>query len=223
MVEILGALTNFAINLVSHLGYPGIALAMALENIFPPIPSEAVMPMAGYLVTTGRFNIFLTIFFGILGTLAGAVVLYYIGVGAGNLKFRKFLDRYGRFFMTSSKDLEAAERWFEKHGEKSVLLCRMVPIVRSIISVPAGFTKMPLGKFVFFTTIGTTVWTTLLTVTVVVLGENWERVGPIMSKFDFLVVGVLVVVVIYYVFRRAQKSKIKDQNQVQSSKTGKTS
>lgn len=202
MGDILGALANFAINLVSDLGYPGIILAMAAENIFPPIPSEAIMPMAGYLTTTGRFNLWLAIFAGVLGSLIGAMVLYYVGIWAGNLAFRKFLDRYGRFFMTTSKDLETAERWFERYGERSVLLCRMIPIVRSIVSVPAGFTKMPLKKFMIFTTIGITAWTTFLTVVGVVLGENWERIGPIMKRFDFLVIGVLSGLILYYVFRK---------------------
>ncbi len=207
MVGILGELTNFVINIVSNLGYPGIVLAMFAENIFPPIPSEAIMPMAGYLVTIGRFNFFLTIFSGVLGTLIGAVALYYIGVGVGNLKFRKFLDRYGRFLMTTSKDLEAAERWFGEHGEKSVLLARVIPLIRSIISIPAGFTKMPLKKFVIFTTIGSAAWTTLLTAAGVVLGDNWEKVGPIMNRFDFVVVGVIVILVGYYIFRKMSNGK----------------
>ena len=202
MVEFLGELTNFAINLVSNLGYPGIVLAMAAENIFPPIPSEAIMPMAGYLTTTGRFNFWLTILTGVLGSLIGAIVLYYIGVWAGNFAFRSFLDRYGRFFMTTSKDLEAAEKWFEKHGEKSVLFCRMIPIVRSIISIPAGFVKMPLKKFMTFTIIGTAVWTTFLTVVGVVLGENWEKIGPVFKKFDLVVIGLVMISVGYYFFKK---------------------
>ncbi len=200
--EILGTLVDFAIKLVSDFGYSGIVLAMALENIFPPIPSEAVMPMAGYLVTTGRFNFWPTILAGVLGSLIGAVVLYYIGVWAGNLAFKNFLDRYGRFFMTTSKDLDAAERWFGKHGEKSVLLCRMIPIVRSIISIPAGFTKMPMKKFMIFTTIGTAAWTTFLTIAGVILGENWERIEPMMEKFEFVVIGAGAVLVGYYVFKK---------------------
>jgi len=214
--ELLGALTDFAIKLVSDLGYQGIVLAMAAENIFPPIPSEAVMPMAGYLTTTGRFNFWLTILAGVLGSLIGAVVLYYIGVWAGNLAFRSFLDRYGRFFMTTSKELDAAEKWFEKHGEKSVLLCRMIPIVRSIISIPAGFTKMPLKKFMIFTTIGTAAWTTFLTVVGVVLGENWERIGPVMKRFDFVVVGVFVILGGFYVFRKLRGTNSKSE--IRSSK-----
>ncbi len=206
-ISFIHHLTQTVLNLVSDLGYPGIVLAMAAENLFPPIPSEAVMPLAGYLSTTGRFNLWLAIFAGVLGSLIGAVVLYYIGIWAGNLAFKNFLDRYGHFFMTTSKDLEAAEGWFEKHGEKSVLFCRMIPIVRSIISIPAGFIRMPLKKFIIFTTIGTTAWTFLLTVVGVVLGENWERIAPVMKKFEFVVVGMFVVGGGCYVFRKAKKRK----------------
>jgi len=206
MVEILGNLADFAIKLVSDLGYPGIVLAMAVENLFPPIPSEAVMPMAGYLSTTGRFNLGLTIISGVLGSLIGAVALYYIGVWAGNLAFKNFLDRYGRFFMTTSKDLEAAEKWFGKHEEKSVLICRMIPIVRSVISIPAGFIRMPIKKFMVFTTIGTIAWTTLLTIVGAVLGENWERIGPVMKQFEFVIIGAVMLLVGYYVFRKLKTS-----------------
>ena len=204
--KLLGTLADFAIKLVSDLGYPGIVLAMAVENLFPPIPSEAVMPMAGYLSTTGRFNLGLTIISGVLGSLIGAIALYYIGVWAGNLAFKKFLDRYGRFFMTTSKDLEAAERWFEKRGEKSVLVCRMIPIVRSVISIPAGFIRMPMKKFMVFTTIGTIAWTTLLTIVGAVLGENWESIGPIMKQFEFVIMGTVVLLVGYYVFKKLKTS-----------------
>ena len=206
MVEFLGELTNFAINLVSDLGYPGIVLAMAVENLFPPIPSEVIMPMAGYLSTTGRFNLGLTIISGVLGSLIGAVALYYVGVWAGNLAFKNFLDRYGRFFMTTSKDLEAAEKWFGKHEEKSVLICRVIPIVRSIISIPAGFIRMPIKKFMVFTTIGTIAWTTLLTIVGAVLGENWGRISPIMKQLEFVIIGAVVILACYYVFKKLKTS-----------------
>jgi len=204
--NILGALANFAINLVSNLGYPGIVLAMALENIFPPIPSEVIMPLAGYLTTTGRFNFYLTVAAGVLGSLIGAVVLYYVGIWLGDQRLRKFLDHYGRLLMTTTKDLDAAEKWFNHHGEKSVFLCRMVPIVRSVISVPAGLVKMRIRRFMFLTALGTFLWTTFEAIMGVALGKNWYLIGPVMKKFDFLVVGVFGALVVYYVFRKLKTS-----------------
>ncbi len=206
MIHLLGALANFAVNIVSNLGYPGIVLAMALENIFPPIPSEAVMPLAGYLSTTGGFNFYLTIAAGVLGSLIGAVVLYYVGIWLGDRRLRNFLDHYGRLLMTGTKDLDAAETWFNHHGEKSVFLCRMVPIVRSVISVPAGLVKMRLRRFMFLTSLGAFLWTTLEVVAGAALGKSWYLIGPIMKRFDFVVIGVFGVLAVYYVFRKLKTS-----------------
>lgn len=204
--NILGALASFAINLVSNLGYPGIVLAMAAENLFPPIPSEAIMPLAGYLSTTGRFNFYLTIAAGVLGSLIGAVVLYYVGIWLGDRRLRNFLDHYGRLLMTGTKDLDAAETWFNHHGEKSVFLCRMVPIVRSVISLPAGIVRMRLRRFMFLTSLGAFLWTTLEVVVGAVLGKSWYLVGPWMKRFDVVVIGALGVLAVYYVFRKLKTS-----------------
>ncbi len=198
-------LTGLAIDLVSNLGYPGIIIAMFAENLFPPIPSEAVMPLAGYLTTTGRFNLYLTIAAGVLGSLLGAVALYYIGVWLGDRRLREFLKRYGKFFMTGEKELDSAENWFDRHGEKSVFLARMVPIVRSVISVPAGFVRMRIRKFMFWTSLGTFIWTAAEVIAGVFLGKNWERIGAWMKKADILAVAVLLGLVSYYVFKKLKK------------------
>jgi len=211
-------LGEFAVNLVSNFGYPGIVAATFAENIFPPIPSEAIMPLAGYLSTTGRFSFYLVIMVGVCGSLLGAVVLYFLGVWVGDLRLRRFLEHYGRFLMTSTKDLDAAETWFNRHGERSVFLCRMVPIVRSVISVPAGVVRMQIRRFMFLTSLGAFLWTTLEVVAGAMLGKNWYLIGPVMKKFDFLVLGVFVILGGYYVFRKilgtrqCQKSNVKSQN-----------
>jgi membrane protein DedA with SNARE-associated domain len=175
---------------------------MAAENLFPPIPSEAVMPLAGYLTTTGRFNLYWTIGAGVLGSLIGAVALYYIGVWLGDRRLRKFLGRFGKFFMTGEKELDAAEGWFNRHGEKSVFLARMVPIVRSIISIPAGFVRMRIRRFMFWTSLGTFIWTAAETVAGVLLGKNWKRIGAWMEKLDLLVVAIILGLLSWYAFRR---------------------
>lgn len=195
MIEIL-------VKLVSDLGYPGILLVMALENIFPPIPSEAVMPLVGFLSTTGRFNFSLAVIVGVLGSLLGALVLYYLGFFVGSRNIRSFLEKYGKYLMVSTNDLDAAEQWFNRHGEHAVLIARVVPLVRSIVSIPAGFIKMPLAQFILYSTIGITVWTLLLTVVGVVLGENWEKVGPVLKNLDYGIVGVLLVIMVCYLLMR---------------------
>ncbi len=198
-------LVTFAINAVSILGYPGIIAVMALENVFPPIPSEAVMPLAGFLVTTGRFQIVPSIICGVIGSIIGAIVLYYFGVIFSGDKIRNFLDKYGKYFMTTTEDLDAAEKWFANYGHWAVLIARVIPIVRSIISIPAGFTRMPMGKFLALTTLGTTVWTAFLTVLGVILGENWDKVGPTLQKFDYLILVIIAVAVGYYIIHKIQK------------------
>lgn len=209
MLQYISQLTSFAIKLVSDLGYPGIVLVMALENVFPPIPSEAVMPLAGFLVTTGRFNFILAVTMGVLGSLLGGLILYYLGAIIGSQKVRGFIEMYGKYLMISAEDLNAAEQWFNRHGERAVLLARMVPVVRSVISIPAGFIKMPLSRFIIYSTIGIACWTTLLTVVGVVLGNNWEKLSPVLRSFDFIVVGVLLVLLAYYVFKKTKKQENK--------------
>lgn len=198
-------LVTFAINAVSTLGYPGIIAVMALENVFPPIPSEAVMPLAGFLVTTGRFQLIPAIVCGVIGSIIGAIVLYYFGVIFSGDKIRDFLDKYGKYFMTSTEDLDAADKWFSNYGHWAVLIARVIPIVRSIISIPAGFTHMPMGKFLTLTVLGTTVWTAFLTTLGVILGENWNKVGPTLQKFDYLILIIIAAAVGYYIFHKLRK------------------
>ncbi len=200
-------LVTFAIDAVSTLGYPGIISIMALENIFPPIPSEAVMPLAGFLVTTGRFTLLPTIICGVIGSIIGAIILYYFGVIFSGDKIRTFLDNYGKYFMTSTEDLDAAEKWFTNYGYWAVLIARVIPIVRSIISIPAGFTKMPMGKFLALTTLGTAAWTAFLTVLGVILGENWNKVGPTLQKFDYLVLVIIVLGISYYIISKLRAKR----------------
>lgn len=201
-MQFISQLASFAVALVSNLGYPGIVLVMALENIFPPIPSEAVMPLAGFLTTTGRFNLYLAIVAGVLGSLLGGLVLYYLGFWIGGKNIRSFLERYGKYLMVSTGDLNAAEQWFNRYGERAVLFARVVPVVRSIVSIPAGFIKMPLASFILYSTIGITAWTIFLTMLGVFLGKNWERLGPWLKNIDFLVTGALLAAVSLYFYKR---------------------
>lgn len=202
LTQLLNSLGDFAASFIAGLGYPGIVLVMILENIFPPIPSELIMPFAGFLVTEGQFSLALVILFGTLGSIFGAIPFYYLGYYLQGSRFRAYLDKYGKYLFISLEDLERAEDWFKKYGEISVLIARVIPLVRSFISIPAGFVKMSPLKFFVYTGLGTLIWTTFLTLVGVVLGENWRVIGPFFRRLDYLVVGMFIVLFSLFYLRR---------------------
>lgn len=205
MTKLLAPLVKFSLDLISSAGYPGIVAVMALENVFPPIPSEVVMPFAGFLVFQGRFTAVLAVVAGVLGSVIGALILYGIGAAFRHDGVQKFLEKYGKYIFVSPEDLNAAENYFSRYGEWAVLIARVIPIVRSIISIPAGFVKMGMVRFLALTVLGTTIWTTLLTYSGIILGENWEKVGPVLQKYENLVLGVLVVLAVFYIYHKLRK------------------
>jgi membrane protein DedA with SNARE-associated domain len=202
MGQILEQLGLWIESIILAIGYPGITLVMLAENLFPPIPSELVMPFAGFLVGRGEMNLVLAIAAGTLGSVLGAIILYYIGMLAGEPLVRPFFRHYGRFFLLSEQDLDKALNAFTTHGDIIVLGGRVIPIIRSLISLPAGMNRMPLGRFLLFTTIGSTIWTSLLTVGGVILGANWEFVIEIVDQYQKLVLIVLVIAAVVFVVQR---------------------
>lgn len=191
--------------IMQALGYPGIALIMLVENLFPPIPSELVMPLAGFLVADGTFSFPGAIIAGTLGSVLGALALYYIGMLAGEPLVRPFFRNYGKWFLLSEDDLDRSLVVFRQHGDIMVLLGRVIPLIRSLISLPAGMNRMPLPRFLLLTTLGSAVWTTLLTVAGYILGANWERVVEFISQYQRLVLGALALGVIIFVVRRVMQ------------------
>lgn len=200
--QLIASLANFATNIITSLGYPGLVLVMVLENVFPPIPSEAILPFAGYLSTTGRFNFWGVVFSGLVGSVIGALVLYSFGYWGNEKIVRRFLRRYGKYLLLNEADLDRSESWFQKHGKPAVFTARMIPIVRSVISIPAGLAKMSLPSFLFFTALGTGLWSLLLTYCGRILGEKWDTVSQYMEKYDTLTVAVLFLVGGYFLFKR---------------------
>jgi membrane protein DedA with SNARE-associated domain len=188
--------------IMTTLGYPGIALIMLAENLFPPIPSELVMPLAGFLIAGGTFNFAGAITAGTLGSVLGAVCLYYIGMLAGESLVRPFIRNYGRWILLSEEDLDKTLEVFKRHGDVMVFTGRVIPIIRSLISLPAGMNRMPFLRFLLLTTLGSAIWTTLLTVAGYILGANWEAVVGFISQYQKLVLAVIVIGVIYFVVRR---------------------
>ena len=197
--DLLIWLQNWITSIIQTIGYPGITFVMLVENLFPPIPSELVMPFAGFLVAKGELNLVLTIIAGTLGSVVGAVVLYYIGMLAGEPLVRPFFRHFGAWFLLSEADLDKALGAFTRHGELIVLGGRVIPIIRSLISLPAGMNRMPMSRFIIFTTLGSLVWTSLLTVGGMLLGAAWEEIIGFVEIYQDIVLVLLAVALLIFV------------------------
>jgi membrane protein DedA with SNARE-associated domain len=199
-----GGLIGLVARIIDALGYPGIALLIALESIVPPIPSEAILPMAGFLAADGTFSLWGVLLSATIGSLIGALGLYLAGWWLGRSRLLTIVDRFGGKVGLSMHDLDRAEAWFKKHGRISVLIGRLVPIIRSLVSIPAGFARMPLKQFVAFTAIGSIVWNGLLIGLGYLLEDQWERVGPVVEVAQYAVIVVAIVIVARFIFKRRQ-------------------
>jgi membrane protein DedA with SNARE-associated domain len=198
----IGDLLNWVLGLVETFGYPGLAIVIALENVFPPIPSEAVLPMAGYLVHEGRMNLFWAIVASTVGSVLGALILYGLGHAWGEKRVRSFIKKYGRWMTLSEEDLDRSQAWFDNHGRLAVLIARLAPLVRSVISIPAGIAKMPLLTFVIYTTIGSALWNAVLIGAGMLAGANWGIVEQYQSWFSTAVVALIALSIAWFVARR---------------------
>lgn len=216
MTEIIEAVTTWIQYAVSALGYPGIALVMAVENIFPPIPSELVMPFAGFLAASGRYSLIGVILAGMVGSVVGALVLYYLGAWADELIIRRFVRRFGRFFLLSEADVDNALSFFSRHGDAAVFFGRLIPLVRSLISVPAGMQRMPLPKFLLFTMLGTTIWSAILAVAGYYLGQNWSIVLDIISRYQRVILVLIAIAIITFVVIRVNALRRNSQSATKS-------
>lgn len=205
MSQLMDQVAEWIQQIILALGYPGITLVMLIENLFPPIPSELVMPFAGFLVARGQFDFIGIVAAGTLGSVLGALALYGIGMWAGDSVVRPFVRAYGRWFMLTEQDLDRAIHTFDRYGEVMVFVGRLIPIIRSLISLPAGMDRMPLGKFLIFTTLGSTIWTGLLAYAGMVLGQNWANILEFIETYQRFVAAILVVIVIGFVILRVRK------------------
>jgi membrane protein DedA with SNARE-associated domain len=198
---------------MGQLGYFGIGLLMFLENLFPPIPSELIMPLAGFTVAKGgqaNLNNFqYAVIAGVIGTVIGALPWYYAGKLLGETRIRDLADRYGKWVTISGEDIDKANRWFTKHGAMAVLLCRLVPGVRTLISLPAGINGMPMGLFLTYSTIGTTLWCFLLTWIGLKLGDNYQLVDKYLGPMSKVVVLGILVAFGLFIWKRRQEQKRK--------------
>lgn len=188
-------------------GPVGIGLLMALASVVPPIASEVVMPLAGYVASTGRLTLSGVIAAGVAGAVAGALVLYALGAWVRGERLHRFVERHGHWLLVRPRDVERAEQWFQRHGGLAVLVGRVVPGVRSLVSIPAGACGMPLGRFLLLTTIGTTVWVTLLGSLGYWLGERWEAAGRWIGPLGAAVLAVLLVGHVATALRRRREAR----------------
>ena len=198
-LEILDNLIGFIISTISSSGYIGIFLLMIAESALIPIPSEVVMPFSGYLVSSGKFNVVYVIIAGSIGNLVGSLVAYYIGLRLG----REFILKYGKYVLLRKSHLEITESYFKKYGDRSTFISRMLPAVRTYISLPAGVAKMNLKKFITYTLIGSIIWNSALTYIGIQLGQEWKNILHYSNYFDgIVVIGVIVAIVIFFRSRR---------------------
>lgn len=190
-------------------GYIGIFLMIALENVFPPIPSEVILPFGGFMTTYTDMSVFGVVIASTAGSVFGAVILYGIGLLIDVERLEKIVDRYGKVLRVTKKDIYRADAWFDKYGYWTVLFCRMVPLVRSLISLPAGMSNMKFGLFILFTTVGTLIWNVILVSVGAALGENWQDIFHFMevySTITYTVLGISVLLFLVLYFRRRKKS-----------------
>ena len=193
------------INTINSFGYIGIAFLMALENVFPPIPSELIMPLAGFTASRGELEFLPVVIAGTIGSVLGASPWYFLGRYWGLRRTKKIADKYGKWLTVSGEDVEKAKLWFDRRGYIATGVGRLVPGIRTYISIPAGISRMPLLPFLIYSTIGSFVWVTLLTYSGYILGENYEKVGAYLKPVTIIVSILLLAFSIYWVIKRRKK------------------
>jgi len=202
---ILETIAQFIINIISSLGYFGIVLTMAIESALIPLPSEIIMPFSGFLVSTGRFNFWLVVLAGAVGNLLGSYIAYAAGYLLEAPVIRKLTEKYGKFILLTTHELDIAEKFFQKYGNLVVFGSRLLPGVRTVVSLPCGMAKLPLVTFSLLTFSGSFLWSAFLTYVGVILGENWEILRPVFRQFDIVIVVLGLVLVVWYVRRKLVK------------------
>ncbi|MDE2090769.1 MAG: DedA family protein [Gammaproteobacteria bacterium] len=197
LAKLISLLAGFIIAAISTLGYGGIVLLMAIESACIPLPSEIIMPFAGFLVYRGELDLWLVAAAGALGCVLGSLLAYWVGAWGG----RPLAERYGRYILVSPHDLQTADRWFQRRGDIIILIGRLLPVVRTFIAFPAGVARMPMFKFIVYTFIGSFIWCWGLAWIGMRLGERWNSLEPWFHRFDTLIVALGLLVFGWYVWR----------------------
>jgi membrane protein DedA with SNARE-associated domain len=198
--KIITLLAGFIIGTISRLGYGGVVLLMAIESACIPLPSEIIMPFSGYLVSTGEMNLWLVGLAGAVGCVLGSITAYYAGAWGG----RPFIEKYGKYILISHHDLDLADRWFQRHGDITIFVGRLLPVIRTFIAFPAGVARMNMWRFSLYTFVGSYIWSMGLAWIGMKLGEHWNTLGVYFHRFDTAIGVILLIAVVWYVRRHLQ-------------------
>lgn len=192
-------------NIISSLGYVGIALLMFLENLFPPIPSELIMPLAGFTVTQSKLDLQIVILAGTLGSVLGALPWYYVGKVVSEARLRNWINKHGKWLTLSTSDIDKSKRWMRKYGKAVIFFGRLVPGIRTFISVPAGLDQMPLIPFVLYSFAGSLLWTAILAYAGFVLGQNFQLVEKYVGPLSGIIIAAIIIFLIISFIRRQSR------------------
>ena len=203
---------EWIINIMNQFGYLGIALLIAIENIFPPIPSELILTFGGFMTTYTSMNIWLVVLFATIGSVAGAIVLYSIGRLLSPEKLERIIGKWGHILGLKKQDVTRAESWFLRRGTSAVFFCRFIPLIRSLISIPAGMAHMHMGKFLLYTTIGSAIWNVVLVNLGAFAGDGWERIVNYMDVYSYIALGILAVIGIAFTIWFLKRRKFGNKN-----------
>mgnify|MGYP005809012531 FL=1 len=204
---------QFIINAMEQFGYIGVFLLIAIENIFPPIPSEVILVFGGFMTTYTSLSIPIMVLAATLGSLLGAIVLYYIGKIFNKERLKRIVNgKVGKVLRLKASDIEKADKWFDTKGNKTVFFCRFIPIVRSLISIPAGMSEMPMKKFLLYTISGSLIWNTVLIIVGSIVGDKWETIVGYLDNFSNIILIILVIIFVvamyyWFVIRKKKQSK----------------
>lgn len=202
---ILSTIANWIMGVISSLSYGGVIMLMAIESANIPIPSEVIMPFSGFLVAQGEMNLYLVGLAGAIGCVVGSIFSYWLGAWGG----RPLIEKYGKYILISHHDLDLADKWFNRHGEITVFVGRLLPIIRTFISFPAGISRMNFWRFVTYSFLGSLPWCLFLAYIGQKMGENWEDIKKYTHGLDWVILVLIVVGIVWWITRHIKHSKIK--------------
>lgn len=208
--SLTGRIAEWSVRVMETLGGPGAAFLIALENVFPPLPSEVILPLAGFTASQGNMHLLSAIVWTTLGSLVGAVILYKLGAWLGRDRVRHYARKLP---LIKVKDVDKAEKWFTKHENQAVFFGRMIPVVRSLISIPAGLEKMPMKLFIVYTTAGSAIWNTALISAGYLLGEQWHLVETYVDILKYIVLAIALIFAVRFVLNRIKRKRSRQSGQ----------